>query len=137
MDDHISDKRLARSFHLRRQRLHWWLPAHRKNSLLSGTLLGARASTLSPALFRSHLGAQVAGVVVAARMDCVVMGWDTGHGLLPCPTHSTHMVTAAHQFSSNLFAVSTEGVSGSNLWQVPSTVKHKLPSQNWIHQTSL
>lgn len=58
----------------KRQRLYRWLPANREDSLLSGTLLKARGSTLSSALLGSNLGAQMAGVVVAARMDCVVMG---------------------------------------------------------------
>lgn len=58
----------------KRRSLHRWLPAHREDRLLPGTLLRARGPTLASALFGSHLGAQVAGVVVAARVDRVVMG---------------------------------------------------------------
>lgn len=42
------------------------LPANREDSLLSRSLFGAGGSALSPALFRSDLSTEVAGVVVGA-----------------------------------------------------------------------
>ena len=51
--------------------MHDWLnlvllPANREDSLLSRSMFGAWGSALSSALFRSHLGTEVAGVVVGA-----------------------------------------------------------------------